>query len=304
MNRVTNFFLISIFIFALINFISNDISNEMEDQYLSSNSLPTNTTMYKENIDLKISKIIAKDNAKESNEKILIIEDEYRSNFILDLDKELVQLNKELRFLIKQNQYAEFSDRHGGIKGIYLNGYHFNNKNKMVLIDSVLKNTNVNTLVIDIKTDNGHVLFETDNPLAIEMNNVRSKYNKSSLEELKNDKNLYLIGRVVVFQDPLFAKKYPEEAVFDTAKNTIYSQDGQYFIDPGSKKAQNYIIDISKEACELGFDEIQFDYIRYPDSSYQYMKFKDESTFENRIKNINSFLSLAKPEINSLGCLL
>ena len=248
MNRVTNFFLISIFIFALINFISNDISNEMEDQYLSSNSLPTNTTMYKENIDLKISKIIAKDNTKESNEKILIKEDEYRSNFILDLDKELVQLNKELRFLIKQNQYAEFSDRHGGIKGIYLNGYHFNNKNKMDLIESVFKNTNVNTLVIDIKTDNGHVLFETDNPLAIEMNNVRSKYNKSSLEELKNDKNLYLIGRVVVFQDPLFAKKYPEEAVFDTAKNTIYSQDGQYFIDPSSKKAHNYIIDISREA--------------------------------------------------------
>ena len=174
----------------------------------------------------------------------------------------------------------------------------------MDLIDSVFKNTNVNTLVIDIKTDNGHVLFETDNPLAIEMNNVRSKYNKASLEEFKNDKNLYLIGRVVVFQDPLFAKKYPEEAVFDTAKNTIYSQDGQYFIDPSSKKAQNYIIDISREACELGFDEIQFDYIRYPDSSYQYMKFKDESTFENRIKNINSFLSLAKPEINSLGCLL
>ena len=300
MNRVTNFFLISIFIFALINFISNDISNEMEDQYLSSNSLPTNTTIYKENIDLKISKIITKDNTKESNEKILIKEEEYRSNFILDLDKELVQLNKELRFLIKQNQYAEFSDSHGGIKGIYLNGYHFNNKNKMDLIESVFKNTNVNTLVIDIKTDNGHILFETDNPLAIEMNNVRSKYNKASLEEFKNDKNLYLIGRVVVFQDPLFAKKYPEEAVFDTAKNTIYSQNGQYFIDPSSKKAQNYIIDISKEACELGFDEIQFDYIRYPDSSYQYMKFKDESTFENRIKNINSFLSLAKPEI----CLL
>ena len=221
MNRVTNFFLISIFIFALINFISYDISNEMEDQYLSSNNLPTNTTIYKENIDLKISKIIAKDNTKESNEKILIKEDEYRSNFILDLDKELVQLNKELRFLIKQNQYAEFSDRHGGIKGIYLNGYHFNNKNKMDLIESVFKNTNVNTLVIDIKTDNGHVLFETDNPLAIEMNNARSKYNKASLEEFKNDKNLYLIGRVVVFQDPLFAKKYPEEAVFDTAKNTI-----------------------------------------------------------------------------------
>ena len=236
MNRVTNFFLISIFIFALINFISNDISNELEEQYLSSNNLPTNTTIYEENIDLKISNIIARDNTKESNEKILIKEEEHRSNFIVNLDEQLIQLNKELRFLIKQNQYAEFSDRYGGIKGIYLNGYHFNNKNKMDLIDSVLKNTNVNALVIDIKTDNGHVLFETDNSLSIDMNNVRSKYDKAALEELKNSKNLYLIGRVVVFQDPLFAKKYPEEAVFDTAKNTIYSQDGQYFVDPSSEK--------------------------------------------------------------------
>ena len=276
----------------------------MEEQYLSSNSLPTNTTIYKENSDLKISNIIASDNTKESNEKILTKEKEYRSNFIVNLDEQLVQLNKELRFLIKQNQYAEFIDRHGGIKGIYLNGYHFNDKNKMNLINLVLKNTNVNTLVIDIKTDNGHVLFETNNPLAAEMNNIRSKFDKASLAELKNNKNLYLIGRVVVFQDPLFAKKYPQEAVFDTAKNAIYSQDGQYFIDPSSEKAQKYIIDISKEACELGFDEIQFDYIRYPDSNYKYMKFKDQNTYENRIKNINSFLNLAKPEINSLGCFL
>ena len=120
MNRVTNFFLISIFIFALINFISNDISNELEEQYLSSNNLPTNTTIYEENIDLKISNIIARDNTKESNEKILIKEEEHRSNFIVNLDEQLVQLNKELRFLIKQNQYAEFSDRHGGIKGCLL----------------------------------------------------------------------------------------------------------------------------------------------------------------------------------------
>ena len=82
MNRVTNFFLISIFIFALINFISNDISNELEEQYFSSNNLPTNTTIYEENIDLKISNIIARDNTKESNEKILINEEEYRLSLI------------------------------------------------------------------------------------------------------------------------------------------------------------------------------------------------------------------------------
>ena len=114
--------------------------------------------------------------------------------------------------------------------------------------------------------------------------------------------DLYLIGRVVVFQDPLFTKNYPDEAIFDSYKRTIYSQDDQYFIDPSSEKAKQYVIDIAKEACELGFDEIQFDYIRYPDSNYNYMVFKEENTYENRINNINSFLGKAKEEINSLGC--
>ncbi len=134
------------------------------------------------------------------------------------------------------------------------------------------------------------------------MSNVRSKYNSETLNTLKDKNDLYLIGRVVVFQDPLFAKNYPNEAVFDSYKNKIYSQDGQYFIDPGSEKARDYVINIAKEACELGFDEIQFDYIRYPDSNYKYMVFKDENTYDNRIKNINSFLMVAKKEINSLGC--
>ena len=62
------------------------------------------------------------------------------------------------------------------------------------------------------------------------------------------------------------------------------------------------MINIAKEACEMGFDEIQFDYIRYPDSNYKYMVFKDENNYDNRIKNINSFLMVAKKEINSLGC--
>ena len=152
-----------------------------------------------------------------------------------------------------------------------------------------------------MKTDNGHILFESDNELSKQMNNIRSKYDEFIIREYKN-KNLYLIGRVVVFQDPTFAKTFPNEAVFDTAKKTIYSQDGQYFIDPGSKLAQKYILDISKEACLLGFDEIQFDYIRYPDSNYKFMKFKDENNYENRVNNINTFLKNGKEELNAIGC--
>ena len=92
MNRVTNFFLISIFIFALINFISNDISNEIEDQYLSSNKMPTNTTIYKENI-------LAKNhlgNIKSSNRLINIMASIYAEENTAECEYNFGDLNDDL----------------------------------------------------------------------------------------------------------------------------------------------------------------------------------------------------------------
>ena len=298
MNRVTNLFLVFVLAFAFANFYSRDINKEM-----SNNKVVTNTTTYnKPDIALEISKTTKSFNTNKIDEDIVNKEQVFSSKLISDLNEELIVLNKEITFLIKKQKFSMFIEKHGGGRGIYLNGYHMTNNSKLEIINNVLENTNVNSLVIDVKTDNGHILFDSVNELTLEMSNVRSKYDSESLNSLKDKKDIYLIGRVVVFQDPLFTKNYPDEAIFDSFKKTIYSQDGQYFIDPSSEKAKKYIINIAKEACELGFDEIQFDYIRYPDSNYNYMVFSEENTYENRIKNINSFLRTAKEEINNLGC--
>ena len=297
MNRVTNFFLVFVLAFAITNYFSRDINSE-----ISNNQTVTNTTIYKRDVAVEISKTINSIDTNKIDADIASKEQQFSSKLISDLNEELVVLNQEITFLIQQQKFSQFREKHGGVRGIYLNGYHMTNNSKLEIINNILDNTNVNSLVIDVKTDNGHILFDSVNELAVEMSNVRSKYNSERLNTLKDKNDLYLIGRVVVFQDPLFAKNYPNEAVFDSYRNNIYSQDGQYFIDPGSEKARNYVINIAKEACELGFDEIQFDYIRYPDSNYKYMVFKDENNYDNRIKNINSFLMVAKKEINSLGC--
>ena len=297
MNRVTNFFLVFVLAFAITNYFSRDINSE-----ISNNQTVTNTTIYKRDVAVEISKTINSIDTNKIDADIASKEQKFSSKLISDLNEELVVLNQEITFLIQQQKFSQFREKYGGVRGIYLNGYHMTNNSKLEIINNILDNTNVNSLVIDVKTDNGHILFDSVNELAVEMSNVRSKYNSERLNTLKDKNDLYLIGRVVVFQDPLFAKNYPNEAVFDSYRNNIYSQDGQYFIDPGSEKARNYVINIAKEACELGFDEIQFDYIRYPDSNYKYMVFKDENTYDNRIKNINSFLMIAKKEINSLGC--
>ena len=179
-----------------------------------------------------------------------------------------------------------------------------NNEEKITEVKEILKNTNVNTLVIDVKTDNGHIMFKSNVPEVAVLNNERIKYDTTSLNGLREIKEIYLIARIVVFQDPIFAKKFNEEAVYDSKSNNIYSQDGQYFLDPGSELVRKYITELSVEACRLGFNEIQFDYVRYPDSNYQFMVFKEESNYENRINNINTFLRGAKEALHKEGCLV
>ena len=215
--------------------------------------------------------------------------------------QEIALKNATIYASLKINKFKKENDQ---IRGIYLNGYLFNNPSKRESIEKILTNTDVNTLVIDVKTDNGHILFDTEIDEVIYLNNERIKFTKNDLQELKEIKDIYLVGRLVVFQDPLFAKVFPDEAVFDSRLNKPYSQNGQFFLDPSSKKAQDYIINIAIESCRLGFDEIQYDYIRYPDSSSKFMQFDTKNDFENRVNNINSFLSKSRQLLHNEGCLL
>jgi hypothetical protein len=230
--------------------------------------------------------------------------DAYSEILLSDIEVQLQEIalkNATIYASMKINKFKKENDQ---IRGIYLNGYLFNNPSKRESIEKILTNTDVNTLVIDVKTDNGHILFDTEIDEVIYLNNERVKFTNNDLQELREIKDIYLVGRLVVFQDPLFAKVFPDEAVFDSRLNKPYSQNGQFFLDPSSKKVQDYIINIAIESCRLGFDEIQYDYIRYPDSNSKFMQFDTKNDFENRVNNINSFLSRSRQLLHNEGCLL
>lgn len=244
-----------------------------------------------------------------SNEQKLLINQKLNSLqndnelFFVKYEQANIQNQKKINTFLAFYNWEQFSRENGGVKGIYLNGYHFTNEEKMKKFDEILTNTSVNTVVLDVKTDNGHLLYDSKIIEVDELKNERIKYNKTSLKEFKEKYNIYLIGRVVAFQDPIFSKKYIGASIVDLSTNLQYSQNGQYFLDPSDLKSRNYILNIALEACELGFDEIQFDYIRYPDTSYKNLKYDQESSFENRVNNINSFLSNATIELHNNGCL-
>ena len=230
--------------------------------------------------------------------------DTYSEILVNDIEIQLSEIALKNSAIYAARRFNKFKEEHNQIRGIYLNGYLFNNPTKRASIDEILTITDINTLVIDVKTDNGHILFDTDIDEVLDLSNERVKFTKDDIQKLRDIKDLYLIARLVVFQDPIFAKVFPDEAVFDSRLNKPYSQNGQFFLDPSSTKVQNYIINIAVEACRLGFDEIQYDYIRYPDSNSQFMKFDTKTDFENRVNIINAFLSKSRQLIQNEGCLL
>ena len=298
------FLVISIMLFLLIFLYPQKLSQEMENEEVAISQLKTTeTTIYvlSEKDHVKTIKQVME------NYDMSVLSSNlnaYSEILFSDIEVQLQEIalkNATIYASMKINKFKKENDQ---IRGIYLNGYLFNNPSKRESIEKILTNTDVNTLVIDVKTDNGHILFDTEIDEVIYLNNERVKFTKNDLQELREIKDIYLVGRLVVFQDPLFAKVFPDEAVFDSRLNKPYSQNGQFFLDPSSKKAQDYIINIAIESCRLGFDEIQYDYIRYPDSSSKFMQFDTKNDFENRVNNINSFLSKSRQLLHNEGCLL
>ena len=300
-----NIFLVTvIMLFVLIFLYPQKLSEEMENEEVAISQLKTTeTTIYvlsqKDHINT-IKQVM-------ENYDMAVLRsnlDVYSEILLSGIDVQLQEIalkNATIYASMKINKFKKENDQ---IRGIYLNGYLFNNPSKRESIEKILTNTDVNTLVIDVKTDNGHILFDTEIDEVIYLNNERVKFTNNDLQELREIKDIYLVGRLVVFQDPLFAKVFPNEAVFDSRLNKPYSQNGQFFLDPSSKKVQDYIINIAIESCRLGFDEIQYDYIRYPDSNSKFMQFDTKNDFENRVNNINSFLSRSRQLLHNEGCLL
>jgi hypothetical protein len=291
-------------LFLLIFLYPQKLSEEMENEEVVISQLKTTeTTIYvlsqKDHINT-IKQVM-------ENYDMAVLRsnlDTYSEILLSGIDVQLQEIalkNATIYASMKINKFKKENDQ---IRGIYLNGYLFNNPSKRESIEKILTNTDVNTLVIDVKTDNGHILFDTEIDEVIYLNNERVKFTNNDLQELREIKDIYLVGRLVVFQDPLFAKVFPDEAVFDSRLNKPYSQNGQFFLDPSSKKVQDYIINIAIESCRLGFDEIQYDYIRYPDSNSKFMQFDTKNDFENRVNNINSFLSRSRQLLHNEGCLL
>lgn len=162
--------------------------------------------------------------------------------------------------------------------------------------------TELNALMIDLKDETGLVWYATQDPTAIEVGANHNAYDLAEVVARAKDQDLYVIGRLVVFNDPVAAIRKPSMAVWDAAANTPYSANGQYFLDPTDPDARAYGLALAIEACSLGVDEVQFDYVRFPDNRRESAIFDEGVTADVRMATINGFLTEAVAALHPMGC--
>jgi len=131
----------------------------------------------------------------------------------------------------------------------------------------LIQETELNAVIIDLKDYTGKLAFHPEDPaLAHAVSDQCGAYDMKEFVARLHELGIFVIGRVTVFQDPYYSRLKPELAVkfAEPAGEVWQDHKGLSFIDVGAKPFWDYIIDISREAHAIGFDEINFDYIRFP----------------------------------------
>ena len=164
------------------------------------------------------------------------------------------------------------------------------------------KQTELNALMIDLKDETGLVWYDTENPTAIEVGADGGAYDLANVVQRAHAEELYVIGRLVVFNDPMAARGKPSMAVWDSELQEPYSSNGQFFLDPTDPDARQYGLELAVEACSKGVDEIQFDYVRFPDDRRESATFDEGVSDEVRSPTILQFLSDAVTALHPMGC--
>lgn len=151
-------------------------------------------------------------------------------------------------------------------KGIYLSSWTAGDFKKIDKIIDFLRRNKLNTVVIDIKDSTGKVAYDSQIPQVndLQTKEIRIRSLVGLLEKFYQH-GIYTIARIAVFQDPELATKKPSVALKDRRNGKIWRDwKGLSWVDPASEEVWQYNIAIAKEAFELGFDEVNFDYIRFP----------------------------------------
>jgi hypothetical protein len=182
-------------------------------------------------------------------------------------------------------------------RGLYLTVHGIGHRGLREGAFAAIQQAHLNAIVIDMKGDAGIVPYASGvaTARAIGATKVRTVKDLPALLADLQRRGLYTIARIVVFKDAPYATAHPELAVRDARGNLWRDREGLAWIDPTRSEAWTYTLDIAEEVAKAGFDEIQFDYIRFPDErGLRFSRPLDEAT---RVAAIGGFLRAARTRL-------
>ena len=187
------------------------------------------------------------------------------------------------------------------VKAIYLTGVSAGSTKTLDKYIDIINRTELNAVVIDIK-DNGVVNYPSTVPAVAENGLFVKYFDPEKVIKKLHDNNIYVIARLVCFRDEGLAMKNSNLAIKRT-DGTIWKEykktNTGAWTNPYNEEVWKYNIDIAKEAISKGFDEIQFDYVRFPTAKKSEVNYGEN--LPSKVDAICAFLKLASEELHTAG---
>jgi len=182
------------------------------------------------------------------------------------------------------------------VKGLYISSWKIGDQNVLKHFIDLANRTEINTYVIDVKEDDGYVSYPSQVAQVKKLKTCVKKYDPIYTLNQFHKNNIRVIGRIVCFKDPVLPMKRPDLALKDKNGQIWRDNDGTAWLNPYNKASWRYLVNIAKEAVKMGFDEIQFDYVRFTTSgnmsTVDYGKTKMA-----KYEAINGFLAFARQQM-------
>jgi hypothetical protein len=191
------------------------------------------------------------------------------------------------------------------VKGLYIGSWSAGSAARLESLIRLADETEINSFVVDIKEALGEVSHRTRVPLARQVGADRNPAiaDLRALVARLADHGIYPIARIVVFKDPLLARARPEWSIA-RSDGTLWADDkGVHWVDPYNRDVWDYNIELAREAVALGFSEIQWDYVRFPDVPGSYLRDARYPAREGRtmVEGIREFLIYSRERLGHLG---
>lgn len=189
------------------------------------------------------------------------------------------------------------------VRGIYVTAMSAGSEKKIDEIITMVNETELNAVVIDVKDDYGYISYEMDYDKAKEVGATKNTIQDihTVIDKLKKN-GIYVIGRVVAFKDPVLANHEASLCLKTNQGAMFRDKTGNAWLNPYKRDTWEYIVTVAKKAVEVGFDEIQFDYVRFStDHGMKSVVYEADSEAVTKVDIITEFVKYACQKLRPIG---